>query len=116
MQIYKQVTDLKFLISYCCILVILFTDFFHMFNLQYTVKVEKGDYTIRLQVRHEKREMLDRLKDAFILVHHKLPNPIQLDVYATHQNSLTGAKKFTSQGLAKGHVCPIYVAALPDDK
>ena len=87
-----------------------------MFYVQYTVKVEKGDYTIRVQVRHEKREQLERLKDATLLIQHKLQTPLSLDVYSSHQMALSAGKKFAVVNLAKGTTAPVYVTAMPDDK
>jgi tripeptidyl-peptidase-2 len=80
------------------------------------VKLEKGDYTIRVQVRHEKREQLERIKDIPMLIHHKLASPLSLDVYSSHQNALVGGKKFAAKGLSKDVIMPVYVAALPEDK
>jgi tripeptidyl-peptidase II len=84
--------------------------------LQYGVKLEKGDYTIRVQVRHERREQLERIKDIPMLIHHKLATPLSLDVFSSHQNALTGGKKFAAMGLSKDAVAPVYVCALPEDK
>jgi tripeptidyl-peptidase-2 len=86
------------------------------FPNQYSVKLEKGDYTLKLQVRHEKRDLLDRLKDLIILVHHKLATSITLDTYRSQAHALTGARKFSCVNLPPGHICPVYVAPLPDDK
>jgi len=80
------------------------------------VKLEKGEYTIKVQVRHEKREQLERLKDVSLLIQHKLPTALTLDVYSSHQMALTAGKKFTVTSLAKGATAPVYVTALPDDK
>ena len=83
---------------------------------QYTQKLEKGEYTLRLQIRHEKRELLERLKDIAVLLHHKLNNSISLTVYSSHAQALTGGQRFLAKNLAAGTICPVYVAAVPDDK
>ena len=88
------------------------------FALQYnySVKLEKGEYVLRLQVRHEKTELLERLKDMPVLIHHKLASNVTLDTYASHAQALVSGKKFGSQNLQRGTVCPIFVAPLADDK
>ncbi|KAK2181249.1 hypothetical protein NP493_405g05002 [Ridgeia piscesae] len=83
---------------------------------QYTQKLEKGEYTLKLQIRHEKRELLERLKDIAVLLHHKLNNSISLTIYSSHAQALTGGQRFLVKNLAAGTICPVYVAAVPDDK
>jgi len=69
-----------------------------------------------VQVRHEKREQLERIKDVPMLVHHKLATPLTLDVYSTWQSALTGGKKFAATGLSKDAITPVYFSVIPEDK
>lgn len=88
-----------------------------MFVWQYVAKLEKGEYTIILQVRHEKREALERLREMTILLHHKLPQPLSLDIYSSWQNALAATKKIVSAlTLTKGSVTPLFITTLPEDK
>ena len=51
---------------------------------KWSVKLEKGDYTVRASVRHEKRELVDKFTDTPLLVSSKLSSPISLDLYSSH--------------------------------
>ncbi|KAL1115752.1 hypothetical protein AAG570_006042 [Ranatra chinensis] len=87
------------------------------FPSKYTIKLEKGDYTIRQQVRHEKRDLLDKLTDIPMLIAQKLPNPVSLDVYSSHSQALVGGKKLSFATIPSGkYRLPIYVAPLHNDK
>ncbi|PSN55100.1 hypothetical protein C0J52_01886, partial [Blattella germanica] len=66
---------------------------------KYIVKVEKGDYVLKLHVRHEKKDLLDKLVDQPLLLSQKLPAPVTLDVYASQTQATTNGKKMV--GLLK---------------
>ncbi|XP_022341956.2 tripeptidyl-peptidase 2-like [Crassostrea virginica] len=85
------------------------------FHNRYTVKLEKGDFTLLLQVRHEKREKLEQLKDVVVQIKYKLSSAIPLNMYSTWQRAFNG-KKCTNMTLGKGVLQPLFVAPLASDK
>lgn len=82
-----------------------------------TIKLEKGDYTIRLQVRHERKELLEKVNDTALLIQHKLSSNLALDVYDHYNQAVIGGKKSTTVHL-NGATKPkcFYVAALANEK
>lgn len=86
------------------------------YNTDTFVKLDKGDYVIRLQVRHEKKELLEKISDATMVVTMKLPNNISLDFYLTYNNAITCSKKLPVCQLRGGVMTPIYVAPLSNEK
>ncbi|CAM1330735.1 TPP2 (predicted), partial [Pycnogonum litorale] len=84
---------------------------------KYSAKLEKGDYVLKLQVRHEKKDLLDKLTDTIVLIQHKLNNSnLALDMYGTKSQAMIGGKKFTTFSLPPTSICPVYLASLPVDK
>lgn len=80
-------------------------------------KLEKGDYVIRLQVRHEKKDLLDKISEAIMLASFKLANSLNLDIYKSFNNAIVGAnKKLTSFPMTAALTKPVYVAPLPLEK
>ena len=80
------------------------------------MKLDKGDFTILLQVRHEKKDALERIKDVVLLVGQKLPSNISMDLYASHANALAAGRKFSAKNLAPNTGASVYITPLADDK
>ncbi|XP_067010836.2 tripeptidyl-peptidase 2 [Anabrus simplex] len=83
---------------------------------KYQVKLEKGDYVIRMHVRHERKELLDKMTDLTLLLSQKLPATISLDIYASQTQATTQGKKMVGATLPPGHILPFYIAPLASDK
>lgn len=83
---------------------------------KYSVKLEKGDYSIKLQIRHDKKEYLDKLVDTSILLNQKLPTAITLDVYGSHSQAIVGDKKAAFGHALSSCTVPLYIAPLASDK
>ncbi|XP_050669652.1 tripeptidyl-peptidase 2 [Leptidea sinapis] len=83
---------------------------------KYSVKLEKGEYTVRVAVRHESKVMLERLQDMPLVVQQRLSQPITLDAYCDQPNALTGGKKFATATLNNNSLLPVYFTPVPADK
>lgn len=80
------------------------------------VKLEKGDFVVRLQVRHEKRDLLEKVAESTVLVTFKLPTPITLDAFASYRNAVQGTKKLGTLPLPRNVVRPVFFVPLPIEK
>ncbi|XP_049882036.1 tripeptidyl-peptidase 2 [Pectinophora gossypiella] len=83
---------------------------------KYSVKLEKGDYTLRLNIRHENKSLLEKLQELPVIIQQRLPQPITLDVYCSQPQALTGGKKISSLPLQSGTLIPLYFTSVPADK
>ncbi|PNF43825.1 Tripeptidyl-peptidase 2 [Cryptotermes secundus] len=82
---------------------------------KYMVKVEKGDYVLKLHVRHERKDLLDKMLDQPLLLSHKLPAALSLDVYGSQTQATTCGKKLERATILQGQIMPIYITPLADD-
>ncbi|KAH7932065.1 hypothetical protein HPB52_024918 [Rhipicephalus sanguineus] len=83
----------------------------------YSTKLEKGDYVLRVHVRHEQSALVERLSDMPLELSHKLPSAIALDAYRSQgQAMIASAKKFAPLMTRPGAQVPVYLAPLPCDK
>ncbi|KAK4306052.1 hypothetical protein Pmani_022096 [Petrolisthes manimaculis] len=81
------------------------------YSNKYSLKLEKGDYIIRLHVRHERPDLLEKLTDLPLTVLTKLPQEVKLDVYTSFNAAVTNGKKFQPTSITHGTTQPIYLAA-----
>ncbi|XP_062522156.1 tripeptidyl-peptidase 2-like isoform X3 [Corticium candelabrum] len=87
------------------------------FPHKYAVTIDKGDYTLRLQVCHSRREQLERLKDMIIVIKHKLPSPVSVDVYGSLTQAMRASgSKCKSLKLGPGNCIPLYIMPPAEDK
>ncbi|XP_019860707.1 PREDICTED: tripeptidyl-peptidase 2-like, partial [Amphimedon queenslandica] len=79
----------------------------------YSVKLDKGNYTVILQVRHATRSELESLKDLPITIEIKMPTYILVDISPTR----CGQTKWGSTITARpGSTLPLYVFGPSDDR
>lgn len=78
-------------------------------------KLEKGDYTIRLQVRHEKRELLEKIAEANLVAAFKMSNVLSLDFYENYNQCVVGGRKFVSAPL-RGSTRVLYIAPITQER
>jgi len=86
------------------------------FPSNWSLKVEKGDYVLKVHVRQEKKELLDRFTDTPMLVSSKLSSAASLDVYSSHSEAIVGGKKMSMVSGYPGKEIPIYIAPLASEK
>ena len=51
--------------------------------------LNKGEYTIKLLLRHDNPSLLEKLSDMTMVVERKLKDPISIPIYPTHAEAVT---------------------------
>ena len=80
------------------------------------IKVPKGNVTIRMQIRHDKPDMLEKLKNMVIWIERELEKDIALSVYTTKEKMMIGNEVFKKRTLRKGCSCSVFLAEPPSSK
>lgn len=81
----------------------------------YYSKLEKGDYKVLLQVRHDSTAQLERLSELPIQVWHKVKDPFTVSLYSGQYGAMSGGetKKVTGLvALKPEEVTPLYVSTV----
>lgn len=71
---------------------------------------------LRMHIRDDKKDYLDKMVDTPMLVIQKLATPITLDVYSSHSQALIGGKKTGVLHSLNQISIPLYIAPLSTDK
>lgn len=71
---------------------------------------------IRMQIRDDKKDYLDKLLDIPMLLNQKLSTAITLDVYNSHSQAVIGGKKAAVGHALHSVTVPLYIAPLSADK
>ncbi|CAF0707859.1 unnamed protein product [Brachionus calyciflorus] len=83
---------------------------------KYSKTLEKGDYVIRLFVRHEKIDLLEKLKETSLYLRHSISS-ISQDVYTSQLGVVKGTgKKSGSEKIQKNTENSFYLQPISDDK
>ncbi|EDW32157.1 GL10584 [Drosophila persimilis] len=78
-------------------------------------KLEKGEYTIRLQVRHEKRDLLEKISDANLVASFKLVNFLNLDFYENYNHCIVGGRKLAA-AVVRRSTRVVYIAPISQER
>ncbi|GAX82749.1 hypothetical protein CEUSTIGMA_g10175.t1 [Chlamydomonas eustigma] len=83
---------------------------------EYT-QLKKGDYTVRLMLRHDSQDMLDKLTNLPLVVRRRLESAVQLPVYTSKREAMSGGAPMSSEFLLRrGDSQALFLGPLPDDK
>ena len=84
---------------------------------KYASTIDKGDYIVRLHVRHESVDALEKQRELSLYVRHTVSGSLGQDVFLSHNAVVRGAgKKTGSERLLKDNEITYYVSTIADDK
>lgn len=72
---------------------------------------------LKAYVRHDHKEILDKLVDLPMTLTSKLASAVNVDVFGSLSQACTGAKKLTGMNVPKGSSVPVFlIAPVVNDK
>lgn len=80
------------------------------------VQLGKGSYTLRLAVRHDSLELLDKLKALPVVMERELDPAVAVPVYASQSAAVTGGQAAGEVFLGANERLALWLGAPPDDK
>eukprot|EP00963_Diacronema_lutheri_P014099 scaffold2858_cov659-Pavlova_lutheri.AAC.70 len=80
------------------------------------VKLTKGTYIIRLMLRHDNPELLEKYKDHVLICERELDEPIPLKCFSRAGNLVTDADELKSAKMFRGEHRSLFIAAPSKDK
>ena len=79
------------------------------------MKLPKGDFTIRFQLRHDRSDLIEKLKDMVLLIEKKLEKPINLSIFNDLNGTLTDGPKYGTKKISLGKNSVFFVKRPDDD-
>uniref|UniRef100_A0A915PW83 Tripeptidyl-peptidase 2 n=1 Tax=Setaria digitata TaxID=48799 RepID=A0A915PW83_9BILA len=84
---------------------------------RYLLKLEKGEYRVRVQIRHEDASLLEKYRETVLILKLKLASAINLDCFPKYESAVKGeGKKFGTRRMKPGEIATVYVGPIPEDK
>ncbi|VIO89724.1 Hypothetical subtilase-type proteinase F21H12.6 in chromosome II, putative [Brugia malayi] len=84
---------------------------------RYVVKLEKGEYRVRVQIRHDDASLLEKYRETVLILRLKLATPISLDCFSDYESAVRGeGKKFGTKRMKPGEIGVVYIGPVPEDK
>ncbi|XP_057301280.1 tripeptidyl-peptidase 2-like isoform X1 [Hydractinia symbiolongicarpus] len=83
---------------------------------KYVAKLEKGDYVVKVQVRHSDVESLEKLKDLIIDIHVSLTTSVALDVFLSRKDLLDNKKIQRKPDVNPSSRSTVYLSFPAEDK
>ncbi|KAI6174091.1 Tripeptidyl-peptidase 2 [Aphelenchoides besseyi] len=119
---FPALTNLLYESPLDCVLIQIYQDKKYIYQAssfpsRYAKKLEKGDYRVRVQLRHDSSVFLERYKDLSLQIQYKLEKPISLDCYGTFNDAFKGeGTKQAKLAMSPGRYVRCYFAPISEDK
>jgi hypothetical protein len=79
------------------------------------VKFSKGEFTVRYQLRHDRSELLEKLKDSPLTLERKMEKAVTLNIFADPNTAVTDGAKYGNKKISLGKRSVLFVKRPEDD-